>query len=463
MKLTRHNGRSGRKGTYNPKHNDRRFDVKNSEHIDEVDGWKNVYWDCYQGFHYGYEKEQDDARFHSFEDVEKVFYFERYDKYCTAQHERNRSRGHSERNRSTEDLRMDKKTCPEETIIQIGTMEHSIHRKFLKEVAMEYFEEFEQRFGKYVHILEWSLHVDEATPHIHERHVFDCENRYGEIAPQQEKALESLGIPLPHPDKKPGRNNNRKMKFDSICRTMLLDIAKKHGIWLDEVPEYGGREYLEKQDYIAMKQKNLLAEQKQAIKENEQKLISSESKVQVVDTRLGLIGAVLEMKETKIDEKETELAKIQKQISQEETRLQELQIKLADEEAFIEDAAQTAYEAAVTAVTEKVVEETHNMDSDRIDRFRERIITDMPHSPGIRKIVYDTLGTLLEEFRNMTRHISERIRQILDTPSEKISIQKMIQDDLRTHVRLSHREMHAAEDQSGDVREETRERRGRSR
>ena len=37
------------------------------------------------------------------------------------------------------------------------------------------------------------MHLDEATPHIHERHVFDCENRYGEIAPQQEKALEALG------------------------------------------------------------------------------------------------------------------------------------------------------------------------------------------------------------------------------------------------------------------------------
>ena len=34
MKLTRHNGRSGKHGTYNPRHNDRRFDVENSEHID---------------------------------------------------------------------------------------------------------------------------------------------------------------------------------------------------------------------------------------------------------------------------------------------------------------------------------------------------------------------------------------------------------------------------------------------
>ena len=49
MKLTRHNGRSGKHGTYNPRHNDRRFDVENSEHIDAERARQNVYWDCYRG------------------------------------------------------------------------------------------------------------------------------------------------------------------------------------------------------------------------------------------------------------------------------------------------------------------------------------------------------------------------------------------------------------------------------
>ena len=50
MKLTRHNGRSGKHGAYNPRHNDRRFDVENSEHIDADRASQNVYWDCYRGF-----------------------------------------------------------------------------------------------------------------------------------------------------------------------------------------------------------------------------------------------------------------------------------------------------------------------------------------------------------------------------------------------------------------------------
>ena len=62
---------------------------------------------------------------------------------------------------------------------------------------MNFMEEFENRFGSHIHILDWALHLDEGTPHIHERHVFDCKNRYGELCPQQEKALEELGIPLP--------------------------------------------------------------------------------------------------------------------------------------------------------------------------------------------------------------------------------------------------------------------------
>ena len=272
MKLTRHNGRSGRHGAYNPRHNDRRFDLENSEHIDQERAKQNVYWDCYQGFHFSIDQEQEDRIVYSFEQIERAFYSEHYDDYCEAQHERNRKAGHSNRDRSTEDLWRDKKTCPEESLIQIGTMEKSVSPAVLAEIAAEFFEEFDRRFGDHIHILDWSLHLDEATPHIHERHVFDCENRYGEVAPQQEKALEALGFELPYPDQKPGKMNNRKKTFDAACREMLFDICRNHGLHLDHEPEYGGRAYLEKQDYILMKQKEMLAVQNQQIESKEAEL-----------------------------------------------------------------------------------------------------------------------------------------------------------------------------------------------
>ena len=79
--------------------------------------------------------------------------------------------------------------------------------------------------------------------------------------------MEALGFELPKPDKPLGRYNNRKITFDAACRTMLFEIAKRHGLELDEMPEYGGQAYLEKQDYILKKQNERIAEQKKELQE----------------------------------------------------------------------------------------------------------------------------------------------------------------------------------------------------
>ena len=50
MKLTRHNGRAGKNGVYNPKHNDRNFKIENAEHINPELAKQDFLWDCYQGF-----------------------------------------------------------------------------------------------------------------------------------------------------------------------------------------------------------------------------------------------------------------------------------------------------------------------------------------------------------------------------------------------------------------------------
>ena len=195
MKLTRHNGRSGKHGTYNPRHNDRRFDVENSEHIDAERARQNVYWDCYRGFTTHEFRENPEQPDFSFEEIERMYYYEHYSGHVEAQNARNEKTRHTERNRTVEDLLKNNKTCPEESIYQIGTMGESVPPDTLFSIVNEFYEEFERRFGSHIHILDWALHLDEGTPHIHERHVFDCENRYGELCPQQEKALEELGIP----------------------------------------------------------------------------------------------------------------------------------------------------------------------------------------------------------------------------------------------------------------------------
>ena len=104
MKLTRHNGRSGKHGTYNPRHNDRRFDVENSEHIDAERVQQNVYWDCYRGFRiHKFRKNLEQTDF-SFEEIERMYYYEHYSDHVDAQNARNEKTRHTERNRTVEDL-----------------------------------------------------------------------------------------------------------------------------------------------------------------------------------------------------------------------------------------------------------------------------------------------------------------------------------------------------------------------
>ena len=110
MKATRHNGRSGKNGTYNPRHNDRRFDLENSEHIDAGRVRENIYWDCYRGYTTMQNREEDSQDI-SFEKIECTFYQEHYGKYIEAQNERNARTRHTERNRSVEDLLKNNKTC----------------------------------------------------------------------------------------------------------------------------------------------------------------------------------------------------------------------------------------------------------------------------------------------------------------------------------------------------------------
>ena len=228
--------------------------------------------------------------------MERQFYESRYSNFVESQNERNAKIRHTERNRSIPDLLSSRKTCPEETIYQLGTLDEHASAEVLLNIVTEFIEEFKAKFGNHVHVLDWALHLDESTPHIHERHVFDCENKYGEVAPQQEKALEALGFELPDPDKPLSRRNNRKITFDAACRKMLFEIAKRHGLELEEEAEYGNRKYLEKQDFILAKQKEQLAAQ-------QNKLDKLTLKVSDMETLLDKFLKTMQTTATRLQEK----------------------------------------------------------------------------------------------------------------------------------------------------------------
>jgi len=364
MKLTRHNGRAGKHGAYNPKHNDRDFEIANSDHIDEERARQNIYWDCFQGFRTQDFLGEDGKPKLSFEKIEQIYYQQNYSDYVMAQNERNEKTRHTERNRSVDDILKNTKTCPEETVYQIGNIDSSVTGETLCKVSVELMQQIEEKYGEHVHILDWALHLDEATPHIHERHVFDCENTYGEICPQQEKACELLGFELPDPTKKKSRNNNRKMSYDAECRRIFFEICEKYGLHLDRNPEHGGREYLEKQDYIIENQKRKMAEQEQA--------------------------------------------------------LEKITMKIEDAESLVEEIAEDAYNKAVDVVTQSVTEKTREADIEAVKEYRDWYnAPERKMKPERIEIANKILNRMEEKISNLSKTIVKKVKEIMQSPDVK--------------------------------------------
>ena len=379
LKLTRHNGRAGAHGTYNPKHNDRSFNLANSEHIDPERAKGNIYWDCFHGFRSALDPQDPDDLAATFSDVERQFYETHYTAFVESQNERNAKIRHTERNRSIPDLLSSRKTCPEETIYQLGTLDEHASAEDLLSVVTEFIEEFKAKYGDHVHVLDWALHLDESTPHIHERHVFDCENKYGEVAPQQEKALEALGFDLPDPEKPLSRRNNRKITFDAACRKMLFEIAKRHGLELEEEAEYGSRKYLEKQDFILTKQKEQLAAQ--------------------------------------------------------QSKLDELTLKVSDMETLLEDVSAAAYDKAVEVVTDVVRTETRKEDMRMIEDTKKWVLSPERKAPQTtREYAAHRLDTVLDKFLKTMQTTATHLQEKLLRPEIRQKGKEQVREKARDSV-----------------------------
>ncbi len=414
MRMTRHNGRAGKNGVYNPKHNDRRFDIGNSEHIDPERSKLNIYWDTFNGYRTFDHMEPETELADTFEDVEQLYYEHYYRDFIEGQNARNEKTRHMERNRTAEQIRKNKKTCPEETVYQIGTMDNHVEPDVLMKVVAEFMSTLEERFGSHIHILDWALHLDESTPHIHERHVFNCENKYGELCPQQEKALEALGFELPEPDQKQGRHNNRKMVFDSACRALLFEIAKKNGLELEEEPEYGGRKYLEKQDYILMKQKEEIEKHGKTIEEQKEK-ISDQVKTLLVQN--------------------TEINENAGQIREQTEKLEELSLKVEDVETLIQDVSEAAYDKAVEVVTEKVREQTQQEDIIAVVDYKKKLnLPDAKINPKVLPTVNKVLDNVQSILKNAAKQIQKKVSNALKSPEARTVGVEQVKEKARESI-----------------------------
>lgn len=241
LRASQHSGREG-----SGRHNDRSFLAGRSadwirEHADHIDPSRTS-----DNQVYTWDGQTDIER------SERAWYDRTYgpaQEKINARYIRER---HPDRCKTTDDLYNGKLTRPEEMILQVGNRDVRADDQAFVEALNDYLgrlNEWNQAHGDHMTILSMALHMDETTPHVHIRRVWDYQDRDGLTRLGQNKALEQAGVELPDPSKPVGRYNNRKMTFDHAARAMWHEACRAHGLEIETEP-VPDRRHQGKADYI---------------------------------------------------------------------------------------------------------------------------------------------------------------------------------------------------------------------
>ena len=269
MRVTKHNAR-GMKGSsqgFSAKHNDRNYDISKADNINVEMSKYNRYLSVKNGKWYS-EAEKD--RYKTFEEVEQEYYEKHFKHQWEEQQKRHKQKRNYNRMKPFEEWCRNKMYCPEESFIQVGNIDNHISNKLMFKIGREYVRAH-QDYCKEHHIkcsiIDVSFHFDEAVPQMHLRRVW-YSVKDGKRYIGQNDSLDNSDLQLPYPDKKPGKNNNKKMTFDSDLREILLDICERNGLEVEREPQEGVEHNLSKKGYLAKKSRELEKENRQLSEEN---------------------------------------------------------------------------------------------------------------------------------------------------------------------------------------------------
>lgn len=330
MRMTIHNARTSKLGTFTPRHNDRNFNIQNAEHIDPEQTKNNVYWNWTGRTNI------------TFEDAEKLFYEQHCRTHLDAVNQRYLEQRHPERMRDMDAYRTAKYTCPEETLLMIGNKDEHMPPKTLRALC-EDLRNWEENTIPGLKVLDIALHVDEeGAPHIHMRKVWIYRDENNVESISQGKALQAAGIPLPHPDKAAGRHNNRKQVFSAMERQAFFNICKEHGFesLLEMQPREKSRSGRELEDYKAGKAEERARAAEMRAKAAEQKALQMEQERDAARAERERIRRALTHARTRAEkaekqameqqEQNRQLKAVQSQIRGETERQQRIARQLAE-------------------------------------------------------------------------------------------------------------------------------------
>lgn len=301
--------RSARRGS--AKHNMQTYDVTAAVNIDESKSSENIY--RYLGQDRGLSPEK----------AELAFYNARYGKYLEHRNKHYIAEGHPDRAKTMQQYLTAFRSKPMDMLFQIGDMkDHASKEDLIKsfDIWLKEIQKFSKEHGSHFHVLSMAYHGNEATPHIQVRAVWDYTDKDGFLRVGQDKALEAMGIELPHPDKPKGRYNNRKITWDSMWRERFLEIVqeqvKSKGIVIETEPK-PNRRRLETYEYKAIQEEKKVQSLQKKRRKLEHDIDTLEHQKDELEQKILDYDAMIELKEKQIEEaQQLETFDIQQQLEQ---------------------------------------------------------------------------------------------------------------------------------------------------
>ena len=224
---------------------------------------------------------------------------------------------------------------------------------------------------------------------------------------------------------------------------MFLDICKRHGLELDEEPAYGGRQYLEKQDYIRMKQKKEIADRQETILMQIDKVNENRLELAKQSSRVNANEEIIQSQEEKIKQQIKEFAnnsdRIFKQgdlIEEQKQELQQLTVRIEDVETLLDEVSSEAYDKAVEKVAEEAVLATRKddiylaEDSKRWIQSPERKASRKEKEYAIKR-----LDGLIRKIENAMEKAVVKIVRQLKQPEKKKAVVEEIKKEVKPSIR----------------------------
>lgn len=391
-----------------PANHNSRSDFKvMSSNIDFTKTKNNWYWNCFTG---------DAEQNQNFKKVEEEYYTKNYTASLNAQNERNIKQRHPNRCKTMDQIINGKNTKPHEQILQLGGEDDHATREQLLDVLKDYVKWHTENFPQAV-ILDMALHVDETTPHVHIRRVFEVETEDGKKI-LQGQALREMGLERPNPNLDNGQFNNELMTFTCMNRDKLNEIAIAHGLTIEVTDEKCKTKHLQPEEYKLKKinkeieektemNKKLQSQNKQLQSQNEkyeQDLQHSKSELEHLNDRLSVVNKNFEIADSEYQTLKNQLDATREAVKEVERTKKTITKEVATQRELLDKAKE-----AVRAIENFVY--GYDDDSTKARTLVERFCSDYEKKNGI-----DLLSQYNSFVEADKKHMEEIDRMLKNLP-----------------------------------------------